>query len=186
MIDSERPTRTVTLTDSQRASVRDKARADHEANGCDSDTRDPDNIMDGRIRGVGGELAFVLWARETFGSDAVNWVASDDGETEPYDVTVNGVRIDVQARNDANDYDSYGLLKARNLVQAKGDKVDAYVCMVTDSDARRFVLWGYAEAERLHNPQQIDNWRFDGPTHFMDGQSPYFKDGNELERRLTV
>lgn len=185
MIESERPTRTVHLNQAQGEEIRRKARADHEENGTDGHTRDPDNIMSGRIRGVGAELAFVQYARDRFGPDAVDWIAGEDGESEPYDVTVNGVNVDVQARNDENDYDSYAILKEKRLADRKSD-VDVYVCMVTDNSASRFVLWGYCERDRLHNPQQIDRFRFSSDTYFMDDKSPYFKDANELERRLTV
>lgn len=188
MVQSDRATHREWLDNDAKAAAEADARERHARNGCDDETRDPDNIMAGRIRGMAAERAFDAWARRTFGDDAVEWVDAEGGDKEPYDFRVNGVRVDVQARNDAADYENYAVLKSKRLIDTKrGDaEPDVYVCVVTDDRAREHVIWGYVEADRLHDPQaRAGPWMgFDSPTHYIDDASPYFKCLNELRRRL--
>lgn len=188
MMETDRTVSRIWLDDEAHAAAEADARRRHEINGCDDETRDADNIMAGRIRGMAAERAFNDWATRTFGADAVEWIDAEGGDKEPYDFRVNGVKIDVQARNDAGDYDSYAVLKSKSLIQSKrGDAApDVYVCVVTDDDAREHILWGYVEADRLHDPQALAGpwYGFPQPTHYIDDASPYFKCVAELRRRL--
>lgn len=188
MIQTDRNVSRIWLDDDARAAAEADARERHARNGCDAETRDADNIMAGRIRGMAAERAFNDWARRTFGDDAVTWVDAEGGDKEPWDFEINGVTIDVQARNDAGDYDSYAVLKSKSLVQSKrgGALPDVYVCVVTDDDAREHILWGYVEGDRLHDPQALAGpwYGFPQPTHYVDDESPYFKCLTELKARL--
>lgn len=190
LLESDRNAERVWLTESDRDKAERLAHERHEKNGNDANTRCPDNIIVNRTRGAAGERAFYRWACHTFGQRNVYWQDIDgDGDKEPCDFVVNGVNVDIQTRNDAADYDKYAILKEKNLVQKKrnsGD-VDVYVCMVSDDRAREHVIWGYVEADRLHDPQAIAGpwYGFDQPMHYLDDKSPYFKCVAELKRRLS-
>lgn len=188
--ESERSTELIELADAERAVARKRAAERHEENGTDEHTRDPENILNGRERGMAAEMAFVRWADETFGSENVEYTDLEGGNKEPYDVEINGVKIDIQARNDARDYDSYALLKSKRLAQSKrGDAApDIYVAVVTNNELRSHVIYGWTETKRLHNPQQIAGpwYGFNEPTYYMDDKSPYFKDADALKDRLAA
>lgn len=175
---SDRPK--VTLSETEYQDAKDKALADHEENGIDENTRDPENILRGRTRGVMGEIAFVKWVRENYDGFAVDWIAGEDGETEPYDVALTRasdgrtITVDVQTRDAAKSYDNWAILKARHLAQAKDD-LDLYVCMLGRSSSPELEVVGVTSAERLHKPTQVDQFRFPSPTYYMDELSPYFK-----------
>lgn len=130
-----------------------------------------------------GELVAIRWLKEVAPEAFDRAPSLKRGESETADVIVNGLKIDVKARDLSRGNDKVDLLVGAGEFDRKQEDIDFYISVVVSADREEVIIQGGANPEYMRQHSFVRNLGH-GPVRILE--QPDLLNPNQLLDKLTA